>query len=328
MFRLIRQPNRTHLKWLVLCTLLILLASSTLGSSGFVLPWQHDQARAIWLDLRLPRLGNGVLVGSLLAIAGLVMQNVVRNPLADPYLFGSAAGAALAVLLLLIVLPAVRVDSWFAQISVTSAAFAGALATLLILVSLSSSRLGNDTSTLVLIGVALASLLGAILQLLTIWANEPALRGIYFWMMGAIPDNKPTVWLVLATALVTAWAWYERKSLDAVVFGAALARNFGVEYRTVVTRLLALASLATALAISQSGAIAFVGLAAPHIARRICGARAQVLIPASVCVGCVIVTLADALGRFAIAPQTIPVGVLTTFIGTPILFHLLRARRL
>ena len=322
-----RPPNRAYLKWLVLCALLVLIASSTLGSSGLVLPWQHDQARAIWFDLRLPRMTNGILVGGLLAIAGLVMQNVVRNPLADPYLFGCAAGAALAVLLLLIMLPAIRIDSWFAQLSVTGAAFAGALATLLILVSLSSSRWGDDTSTLVLIGVALASLLGALLQLLTLWANEPALRGIYFWMMGSIPDNLPSAWFVMATAAVIAWAWYERKSLDAVVFGAALARNFGVDYRLVTTRLLALASLATALAVSQSGAIAFVGLAAPHIARRICGGRSQVLIPASVCVGCVIVTLADAIGRFVIAPQTIPVGILTTFIGTPILFHLLRARR-
>ena len=324
---MLRQPSHTHLKWLIFCSVLILLASSTLGSSGWVMPWQHDQARSIWLDLRLPRMANGVLVGGLLAIAGLVMQNVVRNPLADPYLFGSAAGAALAVLLLLIVLPAIRIDSWTAQLGVTSAAFAGALATLVILVILSSSRLGNDTSTLVLIGVALASVLGALLQLLTIWANEPALRGIYFWMMGAIPDSTPSLWLALATAAVTAWAWCERKSLDAVVFGAALARNFGVDYRSVITRLLALASLATALAVSQSGAIAFVGLAAPHIARRICGGRAQVLIPASVCVGSVIVTLADAVGRFVIAPQTIPVGVLTTFIGAPILFHLLRSRR-
>ena len=325
---MMRQANQAYLKWLFVCASVILVTSTALGSSGLIFPWQHDQALSIWFNLRLPRMANGILVGGLLAVAGLVMQNVVRNPLADPYLFGSAAGAALAVLLLLIILPAVRVDSWFAQFSITSAAFAGALLTLLILVSLSTSRLGNDTSTLVLIGVALASLLGALLQLLTIWANEPALRGIYFWMMGAVPDSRPSAWLAVATALVMSWVWYERKSLDAVVFGAALARNFGVDYRSVSTRLLALASLATALAVSQAGAIAFVGLAAPHIARRICGGRAQVLIPASICVGCVIVTLADAIGRFVIAPQTIPVGVLTTFIGTPILFHLLRARRL
>ena len=336
-------PRQSKLWLIIIISMVCILSSTSLGSSGFVLPWYGEQAKTIWFDLRLPRAATAVLVGALLAIAGLVMQNTVRNPLADPYLFGSAAGAALAVLLLLIFLPDARAaeqaNTWLAQLSVTSAAFIGSLLTLLVLVGLASggpgnrlsgnlsSHLSNDTSRLVLIGVALASTLGAILQLLTIWANEPALRGIYFWMMGAVPDHYPSAWLLLLTATVFIWVWLERKTLDAVVHGAALARNFGVDYRKAMPRLLALASLATALAVSQAGAIAFVGLAAPHIARRVCGDRAQLLIPASMCIGALIVTLADAIGRSVLAPQTIPVGVLTTFIGTPILFHLLSGRK-
>ena len=320
----------TQLWWIVMLSILFITLSTSLGSSGFVLPWHGDQAKTIWFDLRLPRALNAVLVGALLAVAGLVMQNTVRNPLADPYLFGSAAGAALAVLLLLILLPSARADSWFAQLSVTSAAFIGSILSLLILVGLARGRLrhelNDDTSKLVLIGVALASTLGAVLQLLTIWANEPALRGIYFWMMGAVPDSHPSVWFMLLTTIVFVWVWLERKTLDAVVHGAALARNLGIDYRKAMPRLLALASLATALSVSQAGAVAFVGLAAPHIARRICGDRAALLIPASICLGALIVTLADAIGRWVLAPQTIPVGVLTTFIGTPILFHLLNSR--
>jgi iron complex transport system permease protein len=276
---------------------------------------------SVWFELRLPRVVNGACVGALLGISGLLLQVVLRNPLADPYLFGSATGAALAQVLALGLAGA---GFLFANL----AGFFGALAatSLVLLLSRSQRNAAMSTASLIILGVAVSSLLGAGLQISLLSLSDRAVRGIYFWLLGSVSEAwQPGVFYWFC-GLILALITLLRGRIDALRHGAIMARNWGVDGRALTQQLLVLASVATALAVGSAGALGFVGLAAPHIARLTVGSSMAVLLPCTALIGAAMVVLADALARWLLSPIVLPVGILTTLLGVPWLIHLLRQR--
>ncbi len=302
---------------LLICALIIVLASFVGGTGVWWLQVTPDWN--LWTELRLPRVVNGVCVGALLALSGLLLQVILRNPLADPYLFGSASGAALAQVLALGLL-----GSGFALTQL--AGFAGALATSIMVLSLASGSrfVPMATNRMIIFGVAVASLLGAALQMSLLWLSDRAVRGIYFWLLGSVSEIWQTPFFYVLALAVIGIVFKLRFAMDALRHGEVMARNWGVDGAKMMRWLLVLASLATALAVGSAGALGFVGLAAPHLARLLVGPSMRLLLPASLALGATLVVLADALARWLLSPVVLPVGILTTVLGVPWLIQLLR----
>ncbi len=299
--------------------LLLMAAASAVGGTGI---WwlQVPPDGALWLELRLPRVVNGALVGGLLALAGMLLQVVLRNPLADPFLFGSASGAALAQVLALGLAGA-------GFVLMNLAGFVGALVASLLVVALAKQRqLAASTTRLIVLGVAVSSLLGAALQVSLLWLSDRAVRGLYFWLMGSVSEAWQSPWFYGLFCLVLLASFSLRLTIDALAHGPVMARNWGVDADQALRWLLLLSSLATALAVGSAGALGFVGLAGPHLARLLVGSAARYALPASVLVGATLVVVADGIARWLLSPVVLPVGILTTLLGVPWLIHLLRAK--
>ena len=294
-----------------------------------VAPWQwlgDDAAAALVRVWRAPRVATAFAVGGLLALAGLVFQGVFRNPLAEPYLLGSASGAAVGAALALL-LPAAIPPA----LSLPLLAFAGAwgAAWLVLLVA----RLGGDwqSGRLLLAGVALAAILSALRSLmLLLWGDESTnLRAIVSWQLGGVQN---AAWgealallaaLVLLVLLVRALA----PGLDALGLGEETAHAMGIRSAAFSARAVLVASLATALAVAWGGLIGFIGLIVPHLLRWWLGPLHARLAAACAVGGGALLVAVDAVARAALAPSEIPIGLLTALIGGPFfLFLLLRAR--
>jgi iron complex transport system permease protein len=311
------------LGWLIAFTLFAMLLASLLGTST-ILPWTSSDRFDAWISLRLSRVLNAFVVGALLGLAGVLMQHVLRNPLADPYLFGGATGAGLAQLLLLMLAPSLLAGSalfsFIASFSLTVVAFFGSLFALLSIVTL-THRFALDQTRLVLVGVAIAALLGATMQVLLLRSSDSVLRGFYFWFLGSIATDWIPWWQAAVAAGVLALALRGSQSLDALRQGALMARNLGVDVKRTSRNVLVLASIATALSVSMAGAIGFLGLAAPHLARLLFGHSSRFQLLGSVFVGGVLLVVADAVSRSLLAPSVIPVGILTIVIGVPVMLQ-------
>ena len=265
--------------------------------------------------IRLPRVASAFSVGALLGMAGALFQVLVRNPLADPYIMGTAGGAAAAYLMAALAgLPAPIHPL---------AAFAGALASTAIVAWL--ARLGRvtDSNRLLLTGVMLAAGWGALVTLLLSLAPSTRVPGLLFWLMGDL--NHDTGWATAAIALATGLplVWLLAASLNLLAFGTTGAGTLGVAVTRIQVAAFALASLFTAIAVSVAGPIGFVGLVAPHLMRRTVSTDHRLLLPASALAGGALLVLADALARTVMAPRQLPVGVLTALIGVPLFLMLL-----
>jgi iron complex transport system permease protein len=282
--------------------------------------WQENGgiARTIILDLRLPRALGAFACGGLLALAGALMQVLLRNPLADPYVLGVSGGAAVGALLAML--------AGAAAVLVGGAAFLGALAAILMVFALAHGE-GSWTQTrLLLTGVIVAAGSGAVVALILTLAPEQSLRGMLFWLMGdaaQITDPWPALAL-LAAGLLLALPF--ARDLNALARGEVLAQALGVRVGRLRKMIYFLAALLTAGAVTTAGSIGFVGLVVPHLARMLVGNDQRLLLPAAVLAGGSLLTLADTLARTIIAPQQLPVGVLTALIGVP-LFLLLLSRQ-
>ena len=274
-------------------------------------------ARTLVLELRLPRALGAFAVGGLLALAGVVMQVLLRNPLGDPYVLGVSGGAGLGALLALWwALPA----AWTA-----AAACAGALVSMLLVFAL-AARGGWGATRLLLTGVILASGWTALLTLVLALAPAARLPGMLFWLMGDLSDPGDTgpAWGVLLGGLALALPL--ARPLDLLLRGEAQAAVLGVDVSRLHRGLFLLGSLLTAAAVTQAGGIGFVGLVVPHLAR-LAGATAhRLLIPAAVLLGGGLLVLADTLARTLLAPRQLPVGVITAGLGVPLFLWLLNRR--
>jgi iron complex transport system permease protein len=276
---------------------------------------------AVLLQLRLPRVILAALVGAGLAVAGAAYQGVFRNPLADPYLLGAAAGAGLGATLVIAYAPA---ESIGPVGIVPLAAFVGALLGVGCALALGTAAGGSQSATLLLAGVAVASFLAAA-QTLVQQQNTDDLRAVYGWLLGQLGRAQwSDVGLVLpylgAAVLVLLLCG---RALDVLAVGDDEARSLGVHPGRLRLIVLLAASLATASAVAVSGLIGFVGLIIPHVARRLVGGSHALVLPVSLLTGGAFLVLADLVARVVLAPAELPLGVVTAFIGAPFFAGLL-----
>ena len=276
---------------------------------------QQGSAGDIILQLRLPRAIAGFACGGLLALAGALMQVLLRNPLADPYVLGISGGAGVgAMFAMLIGLPALGIDGL---------AFLGALGAMFLVFGLAHGD-GSWTQTrLLLTGVIVAAGCGALVALMLSIAPDTKLRGMLFWLMGDLGQSAqwwpPLIALGVALILAMPFA----RELNLLARGMMQAQALGVAVNRLRYTIFLLASLATAASVTTAGSIGFVGLIVPHLVRLATGNDQRLLLPASVLAGGSLLLLADTLARTLIAPQQLPVGVLTALIGVPVFLFLL-----
>ena len=322
--------------WVLAAIVAGLAAGLATGSAGF-------SPRAFWADLngddaalligqiRAPRTLGAVLVGALLGLAGAIAQGVFRNPLADPFLLGSAAGAGLGVVLVLAAAAlggagiSLATIAWIERVGLVAAAFIGALAG--VSLTLMLARGAVHTLRLLLAGVVIGVLLGAVSDLVTV-ASPDALRGKQAFMLGSTSFLGWSALGLMAAGLVLLALLARRhaRALDALTLGEDSAVTLGLDLARVRLTLVAMLSLGTALAVSQAGLVAFVGLVAPHLVRRHApGAHAWLLL-ASAGMGAALLLWADVVSRALIAPQELPVGVVTAVLGGGYLVWLLKQR--
>ena len=276
---------------------------------------QGQDSAEIVLQLRLPRAIAAFACGGLLALAGALMQVLLRNPLADPYVLGISGGAGVgAMFALMLGLPLLAVDSL---------AFAGALGAMFIVFGLAHGD-GSWTQTrLLLTGVIVAAGCGALVALMLAIADENRLRGMLFWLMGDLGQSTQWWPALLALGVGLALAMPFARELNLLARGQMQAQALGVAVGRLRWVIYLLASLATAASVTTAGSIGFVGLVVPHLVRLAAGNDQRLLLPASALAGGSLLVLADTAARTLIAPQQLPVGVLTALIGVPVFLFLL-----
>jgi iron complex transport system permease protein len=331
--------RRTQLAWgLLLLTAVLLAAGLAAGSEGWSVPdlmalLQGSDAAVIVGDIRAPRTLGAWLVGSLLGLAGALAQGLFRNPLADPYLLGSASGASLGVVLVLAAaslaghgLSIATLDA-LQRIGLVSAAFAGAL--LGVGLTLLMGRGTRHSLRLLLAGVVVGVMLSAVGDMVTTMAPD-ALRGKQAFLLGSTGFLSWGSCVALAAGLLLAApvAWRLSRLLDALSLGEDSARSLGLALPRLRLALIAAMALTTGVAVSQAGLIGFVGLVAPHLVRRFAPSPHGYSVLASAGMGGCLLLLSDVLARSVLAPVEVPVGVLTAVLGGGYLLWLLHRRGL
>ena len=296
----------------------LLLLGITVGSTGFesVANMQRDpQAMLIVWEIRLPRTVGAWLAGALLGLAGAVAQGLFRNPLADPYLLGSASGASLGVALAMALFGVSPLATqWVARVGLTGAAFLGAVAAVLLTLLLAKGV--QHTLRLLLAGVVVGVVLGAFTSLILLLTPD-IMQAMQAFMLGTTAFVGWTACAVMASAFAVSLiaAWLMSHVLDGLALGEATAQSLGLQLPQMRAALVAVLALATGTAVAQTGLIAFVGLAAPHLVRSVVKTTHGRLIVLSCLMGAVLLVAADILARWLTAPQELPVGVLTAVLG-------------
>lgn len=289
--------------------------------------WEEAEA-VILLQLRLPRVLGAYVVGAGLATAGALMQGVFRNPLVDPYVLGSSAGAGLGAVL------AMALSLRFTALGfgpVPLFAFIGALGAILLVYALARVGWRTPTTHLLLAGVAVSSLLASTMSVLLLYSRlaQAQLQSIFAWLLGGIglsgwQELRLLVPLLLIALLAS---WMLSRPLDALALGEDSAQYLGISVEQVKLLGITAASLLTALSVSISGLLGFVGLIVPHTVRMLVGPRHRLLVPACALTGGTFLVLVDLAARTLLAPAEIPVGLLTALVGAPFFLWLLRRGR-
>jgi iron complex transport system permease protein len=306
-----------------------LLFGLSVGSTGLEPLWSLGSdavaTQIIW-EVRAPRTLGALLTGGLLGLAGAMAQGLFRNPLADPFLLGSASGASLGVAMLLVsfgISP--LATQWFIKLGLTGAAFVGAV--LAVLLTLSLARGVQHTLRLLLAGVIVGVVLGALTSLLSLTRPE-ILQAMQAFMLGSTAFVSWSACAIMAivwlscTAAGVAFA----KGLDGLALGETTALSLGLPLTKLRGAMIGILALATGTAVAHTGLIAFVGLAAPHLVRAIVNVRYAWLLPLASLMGALLLSLADLFARGLIAPQELPVGVLTAILGGGYLMWLMNLR--
>ena len=285
--------------------------------------WPASAETIVW-ELRLPRIAAGIVVGAGLACAGTVFQAVLRNPMADPYVIGTAAGASLGAVAALIVpaLLVITAPAWLGIGFVQLLAFAGGLAAVTVVYAIARGRAGTPVVTLLLAGYAVSSLLSAGVAMLMFLSGD-RLGAVVTWLLGSLAGASWPRLAVAAPLIVIAFIlilirW---RTLNAFLLGEPGALHLGLEVEREKAILISLAALATSAGVAIAGTIGFVGLVVPHLLRLAFGPDHRLLLPASLVYGAVLLVLADLGARLA---GGIPVGIVTALIGAPFFLWLLR----
>ena len=289
-----------------------------------------QQAELILGQIRVPRTLLGLAVGAVLALSGVAMQGLFRNPLADPGLVGVSSGAALGAAIAIIAgaslggMPPV-LEPYVLSIF----AFTGGLAVTGIVYRLGRREGQTSVGVMLLAGVAMTALAGSIIGLFTYLADDAALRTLTFWNLGTLNGaSYARLWpLLLVCVLVILWLPRRAKALNALLLGESEARHLGIEVERLKRELVLCIALGVGAAVAAAGLIGFVGLIVPHLVRLIAGPDHRVVLPASALAGATLLLFADLFARLVLAPAELPIGIVTAFIGAPFfLFLLVRGR--
>lgn len=306
-------------------SLIIALASGS-ADVGFAGAWRAlvgsapDNIENLVWQLRMPRALTAFGVGGLLAVAGVLMQVLLRNPLAEPYILGSSGGAAVAALLAMML--------GFGSVLIDTAAFLGAMAATVLVFSIAQGSGSWTPARLLLTGVVLAAGFSAATTLLLALSPDRNLRGMLFWLMGDLSfaySPGRSLWLLSVTAVAGTLA---SRHLNVLARGELQAAIVGLPVAGFRLAIFAVTSLAVAVSVTTVGVIGFIGLVIPHLVRLLAGSDHRVVLPASALAGGSLLVVADTLARTVMAPRQLPVGALTAAIGVPLFLILMsRSRR-
>ena len=307
-----------------LLTPLVLVGALFFGGAGAGWPDPHTEVGRAILSLRLNRVVCGFVVGAGLAVAGAVLQAILRNPLAEPYVLGVSGGAGLGAAVVILL-------GWtaYSVFALPAGAFLLAVITLALVHTLARQHGHLSLYGLILSGVIISSVASSLLMLLISLAPVSGLHGVVWWLLGNLQANSGVLLAVgaaLMAAALLAVVWLAR-DLDALTLGSEMAHHLGLTPAFVTALGLGCATLMTAVAVALSGMIGFVGLIVPHVMRGLVGPSHRRLLPATALAGGMFLVLCDAVGRTLFAPIEIPVGVVTSLLGGPFFLWLLRRRR-
>lgn len=308
---------------LLLISLLSILFALLTGSAA--VNWQAvfdalagnatENIHTLIIELRLPRALSAFAVGGLLAVAGVLMQVLLRNPLAEPYILGSSGGAAVAAL--------VAIIAGLGSIMVDLAAFGGAMAATLLVFSVAQGSGSWTPTRLLLTGVVLAAGFSAATTLLLALTPDRNLRGMLFWLMGDLSFAYQPVRLLLLLTGTTLSCWLASRHLNVLARGDLQAAIVGLPVATWRMGIFAVTALVTAISVTSVGVIGFIGLVIPHLIRLLAGSDHRIVLPASALAGGTLLVIADTLSRTLLAPRQLPVGALTALLGVPLFLILM-----
>lgn len=316
----------------LLFLLLTLLSAASVLAAGAIgsvsLGWEQwwaaltggasEHGELVW-RLRLPRAAAAWTVGALLSLSGCLMQVLLRNPLADPYILGVSGGASFAALL--------GMSAGVASALSPALAWAGALISILIVFSLARGEGPWSGTRLLLTGVVTASGWAALISLLLTLGPDSSLRGMLFWLIGDLSYARLPWWALFILVVIFIVCVGMARSLNVLAMGETTARLLGEPTRKLLWIVYLLASVLTATAVSIAGNIGFVGLIVPHLMRLLVGSDHRVLLPAAAMFGGLFLVLSDTLARTVLAPRQLPVGVVTALLGVPLFLLLLNRAR-
>ena len=272
------------------------------------------------MELRLPRALTAFAVGGLLAVAGVLMQVLLRNPLAEPYILGSSGGAAVAALLAMM--------AGLGALTVDLAAFGGAMGATVLVFAIAQGSGSWTPARLLLTGVVLAAGFSAATTLLLALSPDQNLRGMLFWLMGDLNYAPPPARILWLLAGVTGFGLLAARHLNVLARGDLQAAIVGLPVAGFRLLIFAVTSLATAISVTTVGVIGFIGLVVPHLIRIVAGSDHRVVVPASALAGGALLVIADTLARSLLAPRLLPVGALTASLGVPLFLILMTRSRI
>ncbi|MDQ7986363.1 iron ABC transporter permease [Pseudomonas sp. G34] len=285
-----------------------------------------QQAELIVGQIRMPRTLLGLAVGAVLALCGVAMQGLFRNPLADPGLIGVSSGAALGAAVAIVGGAAMGgMPEVFAPYLLSLCAFLGGLVVTALVYRLGRHNGQTSVTTMLLAGIALNALAFACIGLFTYLADDATLRTLTFWNLGSLNGaSYARLWpLLLVTLAVALWLPRRAQALNALLLGESEARHLGVAVERLKRELVFCTALGVGAAVAAAGMIGFIGLVVPHLVRLLVGPDHRVLLPASALAGASLLLLADLFARLILAPAELPIGIVTALIGAPFFLYLL-----
>lgn len=335
--------DRTHRAkrlffWLLAVLAVVSVISVGTGASGVSVPhvlggWLAGDGitmrdRIVLMDLRLPRLALGILIGAALAVSGAVMQGLFRNPLADPGIIGVGAGAGLGAVFAIVLGGAL--PAWLAGAHLVSLmAFAGGWCSTLLLYRVATRAGRTSVATMLLAGIALGALAGAAIGIMTYMADDRQLRDLTFWGMGSLAGAS---WVKIAAALplmlpAILLSPLLARGLNGLALGEAAAAHTGLPVQRIKLCAIMAVAAATGAAVAVSGGIGFIGIVVPHLLRLASGPDHRWLLPNAAVLGAILLCLADIVARMVVAPAELPIGIVTAVLGAPVFLWILLSRR-
>lgn len=278
-------------------------------------------------EIRLPRTILCMFIGAILAICGVVMQGLFRNPLAEPGIIGVSAGAALGGAFAIVVFAdfSQNYPTLMNLAALPFFAFLGGAITTVLVYWLGTNKFGTSVTIMLLAGVAISALSGAAIGFMNFIADDQMLRDLTLWSMGSLAGANWSGIGLAAVTLISLMFWFQKKamSLNALLLGESEARHLGVPVQKLKRQLILLSAVGVGITVSICGAIGFIGLVIPHLGRMLAGPDHRTLLPISALMGALLLTAADMFARVAVAPAELPVGIVTALIGAPFFIYLL-----